>query len=233
MKDNSYEKCEQLIKETNVKSRYIDNYNEHFLKDRYKIKKIMEIGVLYGDSIHLWENYFPNATITAIDIKRSDIKFSDRVTIAMANQANRRHLKRVIKENGKDYDIIIDDGGHWMHQQQISFGFLFKYLKSGGWYVLEDLYSSTYRPYAYDVVEFYEMLRYHDRTYYPREVGKYGTLEDMSNSTRNMFKSWIDTKSLKSKYLTKNEIEYLNENIKNCNIYETEDNGVICFIQKK
>ena len=42
------------------------------------------------------------------------------------------------------FDIIIDDGGHTMKQQQTSFGVLFKNVSSGGLYILEDLHTSIW-----------------------------------------------------------------------------------------
>ena len=43
---------------------------------------------------------------------------------------------------GAQFDIIVEDGGHSMRQQQISLTFLFGYLKPGGLYFLEDLLTS-------------------------------------------------------------------------------------------
>ena len=53
-------------------------------------------------------------------------------------------LKRFISENGGDFDMIIDDGGHTMEQMQVSLNYLWDELKSGGLYVIEDLHRRVY-----------------------------------------------------------------------------------------
>jgi hypothetical protein len=45
----------------------------------------------------------------------------------------------------QQFDIIIDDGGHTMNQQRISFMTLLSLVRSGGLYVIEDL-ETSYNP---------------------------------------------------------------------------------------
>jgi demethylmacrocin O-methyltransferase len=45
----------------------------------------------------------------------------------------------------QQFDIIIDDGGHTMNQQRISFMNLLSLVRSGGLYVIEDL-ETSYNP---------------------------------------------------------------------------------------
>ena len=51
--------------------------------------------------------------------------------------------------------MIIDDGGHTMKQMQVSLNYLWNSLKSGGFYVIEDLQCSNQCPwlYGYKVIE--------------------------------------------------------------------------------
>jgi hypothetical protein len=48
----------------------------------------------------------------------------------------------------QQFDIIIDDGGHTMNQQQTSFMTLLTLVRSGGLYVIEDLETSYNPTYA-------------------------------------------------------------------------------------
>jgi hypothetical protein len=53
-----------------------------------------------------------------------------------------------LRANMEQFDIIIDDGGHTMNQQQISFVMLLPLVRSGGLYVIEDL-ETSYLGYYY------------------------------------------------------------------------------------
>ena len=55
-------------------------------------------------------------------------------------------LKRVIDELPQ-LDILIDDGGHTMNQQLVSFKNLFPAVKDGGIYLIEDTHTSYWREY--------------------------------------------------------------------------------------
>ena len=59
------------------------------------------------------------------------------------DQANPSDLEKLVNLYGP-FDIIIDDGGHTMKQQQFTLGFMFKSLNNGGIYVIEDLATSRW-----------------------------------------------------------------------------------------
>ena len=116
----------------------------------------------------MWSEYFSKGTVFGIDVYSLDqlhawirnSGFPDflpdkpdtgRIKTFVADQANREQLKRFIDASGGDFDIVLDDGGHTMEQQQTSFGFFFKYVKPGGYYVIEDVHTSLpelYRGYG-------------------------------------------------------------------------------------
>ena len=125
---------------------YFDIYTENFSKYKNKKITILEIGVLNGGSLKMWQNYFSsNSLIVGIDIIPRCKKFEkDNIKIYIGDQTDKNFLGSVIKEIGKP-DIIIDDGGHTSNQQIISFDYLFKYLNNQGIYLVEDTHSS-YHP---------------------------------------------------------------------------------------
>ena len=49
-------------------SHYPEIYDKHFTKYRELPINILEIGILNGGSLQIWEKYFPRAKIFAIDI---------------------------------------------------------------------------------------------------------------------------------------------------------------------
>ena len=65
---------------------------------------------------------------------------NDRVKFFQGDQGNRENLLNMYSVFGnKPFDFILEDGSHFHHHQMISFGALFKYVKSGGYYILEDI----------------------------------------------------------------------------------------------
>lgn len=113
-------------------------YDKHFGPLRDKKLKILEIGVQYGGSVEMWAKYFHRSHITGIDIDpMCKMHAGKRVSIKIGDQTDAVFLSQFT-----DYDIIIDDGGHTMNQQQTSFECLFPLLHPGGIYVIEDLHTS-------------------------------------------------------------------------------------------
>ena len=128
-------------------------YDKHF--DGYRgVEKILEIGVDTGISIQAWLNYFPVAKIYGMDISLPpNLLFSDpekRVTLFKGDQGDVKILNEFISTYGSDFDIIIDDGGHTMQQQQLTFKTYFPLLKPGGMYVIEDLHTSYIMGHQYN-----------------------------------------------------------------------------------
>lgn len=120
--------------------KFCDYYEANLNKN---ILKLWEIGVLDGASIRMWSSYYPLAQITGFDIvDKSSLKFNDNVVFKLLDQGNKEQLEKLSNENS-DIDIIVDDGSHIIDHQIMTFEILFKSLKSGGQYVLEDLHTST------------------------------------------------------------------------------------------
>lgn len=195
---------------------YTNVYHKYFNSIRNDVKKVLEIGILEGASLRMWEEYFPNATIYGIDIKKVKLD-SSRIITYKGSQNNDEDLSKFIQKYGGDFDIIIDDGSHRMLDQQFSLGFLFPYVKSGGYYIIEDLGTSFY----FDA--------------------RYGTSVDLSNTTYRMLELYNKRGCIKSLYMTKKNRDHLLNNIQDCDLlqtYESENNlkyqnSIIAFIKKK
>lgn len=125
---------------------YFDVYARHFGRYRDRPIRMLEIGVFRGGSLRMWKEYFhPDSTIVGIDIDKSckDHEIADRnVFVRIGSQADPEFLAEVNKEFGP-FDIILDDGSHKTHHQNISFGALFRpALKDGGCYMVEDVHTN-------------------------------------------------------------------------------------------
>lgn len=125
---------------------YFDIYETYFSKFRNRKINFLEIGVFQGGSLQMWENYFSSdSKIYGIDINPLCKKFErDNIKILIGSQSDKEFLKSIVSELPK-FDIILDDGGHTMEQQIVSFEILFDHLNDGGFYLCEDTHTSYWK----------------------------------------------------------------------------------------
>lgn len=183
---------------------YLEIYEKYFNKYRNNLENFLEIGLWEGESIRMWRDYFNVGKLVGVDIlDLSYIKLKDTI-ILLCDQSVRADLEAIVEKSYNEFNIIIDDGGHMMHQQQITLGCMFKYLKSGGVFVIEDLHTCGNSVY---------------------------TRED-DTQTINMLHTFNNTGKIVSNCMTDEEIKYLNNNILEINI-EQGNVSEIAFIIKK
>lgn len=125
---------------------YFEIYERHLRSFREMEINLLEIGVNQGGSLKMWKSYFGSKSrIFGIDINPACKELEeDRITIFIGDQCDRDFLEYVV-DNVPPLDIIIDDGGHEMNQQIISFEQLFPHLKDYGIYICEDLHTSYWK----------------------------------------------------------------------------------------
>lgn len=127
-------------------------YDKYLPAFRDKNPKMLEIGLgcdmQYGPgkSYKTWLDYFPKVNLFFMEY---DAKCAEKwaastngATIVAGDQADVPTLQKFMVDHGKDFDIIIDDGGHTMNQQITSLVNLWAAVKPGGIYFLEDLQTS-------------------------------------------------------------------------------------------
>jgi len=177
-------------------------YDKFLNKHRNEFKNVLEIGVLFGNSLLCWSEYFSNAKIYGFDIDTSRVlDCANKFTILQGDQSKREDLQNLISSSCDSFDLIIEDGGHKMHQQQISLGFLFEKVKSGGYFILEDIHTSLSPP------------------------GTWGILPDNSNNTLDMLKKYNSTGKINSVHILESEKKYLESHIDFCEIWYTHSSG--------
>jgi hypothetical protein len=117
---------------------YLIYYWLHFRDIRLKVTRMLEIGVATGESIRMWEEFFPNAIIYGMDIDPKCGKYEGgRRKILIGDQGDISFLQRTAQEVGP-FDIIIDDASHRVEHQLTTFNALFPHLTENGVYVIED-----------------------------------------------------------------------------------------------
>jgi hypothetical protein len=182
---------------------YLHIYEKYFSKYRTTLTTFLEIGLWEGESLKMWRDYFETGNLVGADIiDLSSIQLPN-TQIHVCDQSEREQLEQLVAKTFSEFDIIIDDGGHMMHQQQITLGTMFKYLKSGGVLVIEDLHTSGNPAYT-----------------------RFGDTE-----TLQMLHHFNDTGLMISNCMTSSEIEYLQANIGSVNV-EQGNVSPIAFITK-
>jgi trans-aconitate methyltransferase len=115
---------------------YLTDYYENiFSKHRNETFNILEIGIDKGQSMELWNLYFPNATIYGID--KSDTGYrptTDKIKIRHGSSTKKGTYK-----NLPMFRFIIDDASHKIHNQVTTFSHAWQYLEKNGMYIIEDV----------------------------------------------------------------------------------------------
>jgi hypothetical protein len=120
---------------------YLHHYDKLLSPSRHSKLKLLEIGIYKGSSIRMWREYFPNAEIHCVDINRIDLSDMMNTHQHTVDCDNKEALKNLASQVG-DFDIIIDDGGHTMRQQQNALDVFWPSLKPGGIFIMEDIHTS-------------------------------------------------------------------------------------------
>jgi hypothetical protein len=122
---------------------YFDVYERHLSRFRDTDAHVVEVGVYQGGSLGMWREYFGDrATIHGIDTNpRCKELESLGVKIHIGSQEDRAFL-RALRAEVPRIDVLIDDGGHTMKQQKITFEELYPHLGDRGVYICEDLHTS-------------------------------------------------------------------------------------------
>jgi hypothetical protein len=98
-------------------------YDTHLSSLREEELKILEIGVYEGASVRMWSQYFPNSKIYGVDFlvePESRLINEGNIESYRVDQGSKEELNNFEKNFGP-FDIVIDDGSHFTHHQNISY----------------------------------------------------------------------------------------------------------------
>ena len=91
-------------------------------------------------SLRMWKRYFERARIFGFDIDDFSGLHIDRCSIVRGDMSRAEDLSRLVDTVNRPIDILIEDGSHASHHQQIALGELFPHIAPGGIYIVEDLH---------------------------------------------------------------------------------------------
>jgi predicted O-methyltransferase YrrM len=197
-------------------------YDRHLRAQRKRIAKVLEIGIFGGSSLYMWRDYFPNAVICGMDLRPVKLDSADRIQTYVGDQEDRATLQGVVDDSEADFDLIIDDGGHTMAQQQTSLGFLFPHLRPGGYYVVEDLHTSFMQR-----VDLYEGGKAVD--YYETGVGK------CQSTTYEIIQALSEGSPVVSEFMSEAERRYLADRVEWVEIFDRNGDRqhMTCILKKR
>jgi cephalosporin hydroxylase len=129
---------------------YFDVYHRHFERFRGRPVVVLEFGVNQGGSLEMWRDYFgPEAKIFGVDIDPRCQQFeADNIRILIGDQADKEFLEHVVAEIGVPIDVVIEDGGHRMRQQKMTFKHIYPHMSDDGCFLTEDTHTSYWGRYG-------------------------------------------------------------------------------------
>lgn len=154
---------------------YTTLYHSLFNGIRDKPLRIFELGVgttnpslpssmgangVPGASLYGWREYFPHATVFGADIDGDCLFLAERIRTFPCDQRNPDSVQSLWKNPDlkEPLDILIDDGLHEFSANVCFFENSIHKLKSGGYYIIEDICE-------YNLPLFHEKLVHWKRTY--------------------------------------------------------------------
>jgi len=124
---------------------YFEIYDKHLNHFRGKPITLVEVGVQKGGSLEMWSNYLgPQAKIVGVDVDTacSELKYEQsNIDVVIGDQGSDEFWRDFLSKHDS-IDIFIDDGGHTMEQQIVTFENVFPKLNLNGVFICEDCHTS-------------------------------------------------------------------------------------------
>ena len=204
---NQYAKPSKQDDKKIIAHGYAKIYEKYLKEYKEKNLNIIELGSFYGNASAAFYFYFKNSQIYSADINPDMYLYrSKRLINFFTDTSSRSSIERNILKKDIQFDLIIEDASHMLKDQIISLFILFKNLKSGGFFIVEEI----------DFPEKREDMR----------VGQeFPDLKTILNKILNK-------ENFNSKYINENEKNYFLENFDTIKFY-TGNINEIAIIKKK
>ena len=167
------------------KHTYLEKYGEIFERIKDRKNKILEIGIYKGDSLNLWAEYFTQSFIYGIDQhypQEGSVKLYDNVWVINGDAYTQKMLD-ILGAIGK-FDVIIDDGSHYLFHQKFVIDHYCNLLTDDGILIIEDVNCN---------VDDETQKRYIDMLvdWFPENLKKYVYPDDRRQVNKNMADSLV------------------------------------------
>ena len=204
---NQYAKPSKQEDKKIIAHGYAKIYEKYLKEHKDKNLNIIELGSFYGNASAAFYFYFKNSQIYSADINPDMYLYrSKRLKNFFTDTSSRASIEKNILSRNIKFDLIIEDASHMLKDQIVSLFILFKNLKSGGFFIVEEI----------DFPEKREDMR----------VGQeFPDLKTILNKI-------INKENFNSKYINENEKNYFLENFDTIKFY-TGNINEIAIIKKK
>tara|TARA_Y100000768_G_scaffold139296_1_gene103787 strand:+ start:230 stop:1078 length:849 start_codon:yes stop_codon:yes gene_type:complete len=204
---NQYAKPSKQEDKKIIAHGYAKIYEKYLKEHKDEYLNIIELGSFYGNASAAFYFYFKNAQIYSADINPDMYLYrSKRLKNFFTDTSSRTSIEKNILSRNIEFDLIIEDASHMLKDQIISLFILFKNLKPGGFFIIEEI----------DFPEKREDMR----------VGQeFPDLKTILNKI-------INKENFNSKYINENEKKYFLENFDTIKFY-TGNINEIAIIKKK
>ena len=124
---------------------YLAVYKNLFDSIRGDVKNVLEIGVQYGHSFALWNDYFFNAHICGIDIVDlpDTFQMSNRMSFHKRDAYDISFIQKIADNT---FDVLIDDGPHTLPSMLFFAEHYGKLLSPKGVLIIEDINDLNWTP---------------------------------------------------------------------------------------
>ena len=133
----------------NTTHSYLNLYENLLSSKKYTAKNILEIGIGYpggnGGSIKMWNDYFVNANIYALDIQHindvwDEIKNKDRINLFTSTDAyDEINFKELFLDKNIKFDMMLDDGPHSLESMKQFIKLYSQLMTEDGILMIEDV----------------------------------------------------------------------------------------------
>ena len=204
---NQYAKPSKQEDKKIIAHGYAKIYEKYLKEHKDKNLNIIELGSFYGNASAAFYFYFKNSQIYSADINPDMYLYrSKRLKNFFTDTSSRASIEKNILSRNIKFDLIIEDASHMLKDQIVSLFILFKNLKSGGFFIVEEI----------DFPEKREDMRFGQE--FP--------------DLKTILKKIVNKENFNSKYINENEKNYFLENFDTIKFY-TGNINEIAIIKKK
>ena len=204
---NQYDRPLKSTKNLKTGHSYHHFYEKYFKTIKNQSLDILEIGSFKGNATAAFYFYFKNSKIISCDLYPDFFMYrSSRINQLKIDNSSEEQLNLNFLKKNITFDIIIEDAGHYFKDQIISLFMLFRSLKSGGIFVVEELDFPNTRE---------DMNILNEKP----------TLRDILFCVKN-------NQDFSSKYITNDQKKYFLDNVFQINIFRGTFNEIAFIIKK-